>query len=174
MKDLTAGRQQSQQNRKWPTLNRVSPALLSPVRTPDRSVGRWALQFCPVNRGATRSKPTAAAAVNLWLIGWNSRSASSSSVNWIITARSAKLGLGQWSPIIRWPIFAIRGDPFITFAPRGGGGLEKWPIMRTIVLIGCVKCEQGGEGVQNPENFVDILRHPDILSSPRASCSGTR
>ena len=47
----------------------------------------------------------------------------------------------------------IRGDPFITFAPRG---LEKWLIVRTIVLIGCVKMRTRGE-VENPENFSNVI-----------------
>ena len=37
---------------------------------------------------------------------------------------------------------------------RGGRGREKWPIMRTLVLIGCVKLQTRGEGVQNP-NFCE-------------------
>ena len=53
-------------------------------------------------------------------------------------------------------VSCVRGDPFITFAPRGGGGGEKWPIMRTIRLIGCVKMRTRGEGAQNPENFANV------------------
>ena len=48
----------------------------------------------------------------------------------------------------------IGGDPFITFAPRGGGGLEKWPIVRTIVLIGCVEMRtMGGGGPKSQKSF---------------------
>ena len=49
------------------------------------------------------------------------------------------------------------GDSFITFSPKGGGGLEKWPIMRTIILIGCVKMQMRGQGVQNPQNFANVI-----------------
>ena len=59
----------------------------------------------------------------------------------------------------------IRGDPFITFAPRGLGGLEKWLIVRTIVLIGCVKMRTRGEGVQNPKNFANVINGCPLMQS---------
>ena len=49
----------------------------------------------------------------------------------------------------------INGDPFITFAPRGGEGRKKWPILRATVLIGCVKMRTRGEGVQNAKKFCE-------------------
>ena len=44
---------------------------------------------------------------------------------------------------------------FITFAQRGGGGLEKWPIMRPIVLIGCVKMRTRGGGGPKSRKFCE-------------------
>ena len=67
----------------------------------------------------------------------------------------------------RWgqrPLFTTRGDPFITFAPRGGRWVQKLPKfandstdrlreMRTRVR----------EGFQNPENFADVL---NLMNGP--------
>ena len=38
--------------------------------------------------------------------------------------------------------------------------------MRTIVLIGCVKMQTRGEGVQNPENFANLING----CAPSSSC----
>ena len=52
----------------------------------------------------------------------------------------------------------FRGDPFITFAPRGGRGVRK--------VANCANdstdrlrenANEGGEGVQNPENFANVI-----------------
>ena len=52
----------------------------------------------------------------------------------------------------------LRGDPFITFAPRGGRGVRK--------VVKCANdktdrlreyANEGGEGVQNSKNFVNVL-----------------
>ena len=72
----------------------------------------------------------------------------------------------------------VRGDPFITFTPRGGGGLEKWPIMRTIVLIGYVKMRTGGGGGPKSQKFCErnkwmppyvIYRNNGMLASTSLS-----
>ena len=40
---------------------------------------------------------------------------------------------------------------------EGEGGLRIARFCGQIVLIGCVKCGRRGRGVENPENFADVL-----------------
>ena len=48
----------------------------------------------------------------------------------------------------------VRGDTYMTSALSGGGEL---PNTWQTLLIGCVNAWQRGEGVQNPENFADVI-----------------
>ena len=69
----------------------------------------------------------------------------------------------------RLSLLPLRGDPFITFAPRGrGGGLKKWPIFANNSTDRLREtANKGGKGVQNPENFAYVLYGCSlIVSSP--------
>ena len=52
----------------------------------------------------------------------------------------------------------LRGDPFITFAPRGGRGVKEvanFANDKTDRLR--ETANKGGEGVQNPENSANVI-----------------
>ena len=54
--------------------------------------------------------------------------------------------------------FSVRGGPFITFAPRGGGGVKEvanFANDKTDRLR--ETANKGGEGVQNPENSANVI-----------------
>ena len=66
-------------------------------------------------------------------------------------------------------VLQIRGDPFITFAPRGGRGVRK--------VANCANdstdrlrenANEGGEGAQNPENFANVINGCPLNDVSRA------
>ena len=59
----------------------------------------------------------------------------------------------------------LGGLPLSTSAPRGGGGPKIGRFCRQTVLR---RCGQGGKGVQNLENFADVLNGSPLTWNERA------